>query len=165
MKIIDSQDLLLVVDLIRSTSYLRMSRNSHSRRWWLHFSRPSCTLLKSWLKMVSVTIDHYLVIWTHLINLQDFRICVAALPAIFIRSMRLVMRIPLHVVNLSYEVVIVKFPLKLVFCNLSHTLADCLWINTLCIVVSDIRAAFLLLLTPLNPLIDWPTSILLLMLS
>ena len=76
--------------------------------------------------MVRVTIDNYLVIRAHLVNVKDLWVRVATLAAILIRCMRLVVCIPLHAIDFPDEVVIVKFSLELVFRDLRHTLADSL---------------------------------------
>ena len=41
---------------------------------------------------------------------------------------------PLFMTNLANEVVIVKFPLELVFCHLSHTLTDSLRVGSVRVV-------------------------------
>ena len=114
--------------------------------------------------MIRVTVDHYLVIRTHLVNLKNLWVGVAALPTILICCMCLIVSRSLHIVNLANEVVIVEFPLELVFCHLGHTLADSLRVDPAC-AVCDVRTTILLLLTPLNPLVNRSATILLLLLT
>ena len=84
--------------------------------------------------MISVTIDHYLIVRTHLFNLENLRVGIATLPAVLFRCVSMIMCSPLHIVNLPDEVVIVEFSLELVFCHLIHTLTYSLRVDPVCVV-------------------------------